>query len=142
MHRMLAVVVLALVVVACGSSDDGKRPATTTTAQRQNLSGAVVIVDPDLTTEVGNGRCTGSAGYEPVSEGAEVVIRDESSRVVGNSLLEEGRPSGEACIFVFVVRDLPAAKFYSIAIADRGTVTYSYEEVAGNRWKVEMTIGA
>ncbi len=77
--------------------------------------------------------CTGTEGYDDMSGGLGVVVYDDTQRIVGNSSLLRGRPSGittyttsfsyENCTFAFEVGPLPEVPFYQLEIGTRGRQT-------------------
>jgi hypothetical protein len=138
---------LALALMGCGGDGDtGQRASpTTTTLETHSISGSVTIRADPLDTETDGvvilgDTCSGTSGYDDLEEGAQVVVTDEANKVIGNSSLQEGNPSGDDCIFRFVVPLVPRAKFYGIEVSHRGKVTYSHDNLVSQNWTVDLSI--
>ncbi len=87
------------------------------------------------------GTCTVGDGYKDISPGRSVTITDENGEVVGKGQLGEGVALEiYGCRFPFSV-DVPNRKSYSIEVGDRGELTYSFEDMSENSWKVELSLG-
>lgn len=85
--------------------------------------------------------CSGTGGYGDISQGTDVVVRDEGSEIIGTSSLGPGDRSGGSCTFSFEVEELPPADFYSIEVGDRGELTYSREDLDEMEWSVFLSLG-
>lgn len=78
------------------------------------------------------GTCSGSGGYDDISEGAQVVVTDAESKRVAIGRLNRGEPGQyQTCSFPFVVKDVPSGKGpYGIEVSNRGEVAFD-EVTAG-----------
>jgi hypothetical protein len=111
------------------------------TASHQ-VAGTLTLTDTDQFWSDGE-PCSGSGGYDDIRAGAQVVVKDETGRLLATSDLLAGKASSEyECDFAFVVNDVPDAKFYSIEISHRGEITHSRREMDGNDWIVGFTLGS
>jgi hypothetical protein len=86
--------------------------------------------------------CTGTDGYDDISSGAQVRIRNEKDALIGTSELHgDGVDIDGKCMWAFKVPDVPAAKFYTIEVSHRGGITYSSKQMDRQKWAVGLTIG-
>lgn len=70
--------------------------------------------------------CTGSGGYDDISEGTSVVLKTAAGSIVGMTKLEEGYVSGGRCVFSWLMTEVPEGqRFYTVEIGHRGTLNYS-----------------
>jgi hypothetical protein len=162
MRRILIAGALALMLAACaGNTKSGTTP---TTAETHTITGTFALQgsaladteaedsstpnenfstdkDPGL---AGNG-CQGTNGYDDVAGGLQVVVSDESGTVIANGSLDQGEvvkaEFWNNCEFPFIVSNVPTAKFYRIQFGGRGQVSYSYDQMRANGWKVRLSLG-
>jgi hypothetical protein len=97
------------------------------------------------------GPCHGTGGYADIDQGTHVTVRDESGDVIGEAHFGVGKPTGStvlgklgfrsACVFKFVVRNVPIAATYTFEVSSRGGVTYTYTELAKTKWKLGAVLG-
>jgi len=86
--------------------------------------------------------CTGMGGYDDIQQGAAVVVRDESNKVLATSSLKGGKIVAlETCGFDFTVDNVPDANFYQVEVSHRGAVTYSKADLDSKGWKVALSLG-
>lgn len=91
--------------------------------------------------------CDGNGGYSDLSVGADVTVRGSDGDVVGtgevvsSEAVKQSNASVRQCRFNFVVENLPRSEFYSVEVAHRGEVTYSFEDLEEAGWKASMSIG-
>lgn len=84
--------------------------------------------------------CSGTAGFDDIREGTQVVIRDETGTTVGVGRLENARSLGSTtCVFSFTVTGVEGgADFYDVEVSRRGGITFSQEELEQG---VSLTLG-
>lgn len=72
-----------------------------------------------------------SKGYNDIRQGASVVLRDDTGRVVATGSLLAGLPDKQnsTCAYGFLIPDVPLAPFYSLEITHRGEVTFTQDEL-------------
>ena len=92
---------------------------------------------------VDNPVCTGTGGYDDLTEGAEVTVRDDKDKLIATGNLLAGfRIDDDTCTFKYVIAKVPSAKFYVVTVTHRGGVTYSAAELAQHKWTIETSIGS
>lgn len=153
MRAFGVVLLMALVLSACGDDGSGgEGTASPTSESTREITGTFTLkgfdAEEDLTlgyfAKPPNGApCQGDEGYDDISEGAQVVVRDESGTTIATGRLEPGaysRAEGD-CIFEFSVVGVPEADFYSVEVSNRGELTYPRDELEAAGWSVELTLG-
>jgi len=128
--KPLALLGLAcLVAVSCG---------------QPTLHGTLTLTSSSGVSHSGTS-CQGTAGYDDLTQGAPVTVKNENGSIIATSSLDAGVADSTyptvVCHFSFTVENLPDAKFYAIEISHRGEVTYSKDQLSGNGWKADATIG-
>ena len=102
-----------------------------------------VTVPADEIGSVGD-TCGPAEGYHDVVEG-DVTVRNQGGDVVGLGPIGGGAVTTQhtTCVFHFVVRELPQARFYQLQLgrSQRDPATFSYAELARRGWDVELTVG-
>jgi hypothetical protein len=146
--RVLALSGLLAVVAGCSSHQ------TDIPADLISIEGAVftVPISPDVrgdlldpTSElVDGGDCRAARGYDDISEGAQVTIRDSKGEIVAIGTLSSGVQTGSEgytmrdwdsdlpiCAFQFSVEAPSGLGYYSISVGNvnRGEVTFAEEEL-------------
>jgi hypothetical protein len=91
----------------------------------------------------------GTGGYGDVGPGMDVVVRDNDGSVIGSSSLsggeeipypdEPGLTAG--CEWTAVVEDLPGHDYYSVSVGRRGEQVYSGEDLEGQNWEINLSLG-
>jgi hypothetical protein len=84
------------------------------------------------------GMCTTSGGYADIREGAQVVIKDDTGKVVATTTLGPGVSASGTCTFPFSVTVPTGSDFYAVELGRRGSVHYTAEQLAAG---VHLTIG-
>ena len=131
-----AVVVLA--VVASGA-------LLTTGARSRTITGTMTLVDSYRYNADGAGEpCSPGGGYDDISSGGQVTVRDESGATLATGSLSSGRRVRDACEFSFSDSDVRNAKFYEVGMGDdsRGGLQYSADEMHENSWTVALSLGS
>jgi len=121
-----------------------------TTAQAAWASDHTVGGELTLSGDIYQHSCTGSGGYDDISAGTQVVVRDGNNHVIGTGRLGPGHGTSQlnrndatlfdACTFKFKVKGVPETKFYSVEISHRGGLTYSLADMKKAKWKVHATL--
>ncbi|MGH2655922.1 MAG: hypothetical protein ACRDIZ_04385 [Actinomycetota bacterium] len=78
--------------------------------------------------------------------GQEVVVKDESGKVLGTGSLGPGRVAEVvdpfvACQFAFRIEDVGNADFYAVEVSHRGEIRFSKDELEQDDWHVALTLG-
>jgi hypothetical protein len=100
----------------------------------------------------GRSSCDGGfGGYSDIGPGTDVVVRGEGGQVIGTAQLGDGRSTsmeeavGErvgGCIWSTTVSGVPTGEdFYSVEVGDRGTQTYSEEQLNDAKWSLSLSLG-
>jgi hypothetical protein len=93
--------------------------------------------------------CAGEGSYVDIQAGKRLTITDATGRIIGTATLGKGHraTTGEAaqdvgCEFEFQVGGLPQVEVYSIELARRGTLQYSFAEMERQAWFVRLQLRA
>jgi hypothetical protein len=81
-----------------------------------------------------------------------VTVTNQDGWVVGVGLLEGGHAGTEtrqnsggswviACRFGFLATNVPNADAYTVSVAGRDGPIYSYAEMVGTHWHVDVSLG-
>jgi hypothetical protein len=129
--RLAPFAIFLLFAVACG----GESPT---------LHGTLTLTSSSGISRSG-GHCSGTGGYSDLTAGGAVTVKNESGTVIATGSLDQGVSDATyptvVCHFSFTISNLPDAKFYSIEVTHRGTLTYSRDQLKSDGWKVEASIG-
>jgi hypothetical protein len=110
--------------------------------ERHTVEGEFTLMDPEGYSETfEGGGCSGDGGYDDISAGTQVNIRDGSGELLASSSLDVGEDMTIACTFPFTVEDVPKADFYSVEVGDRGDLSFSYDEMVESDWYVSLSLG-
>jgi hypothetical protein len=87
--------------------------------------------------------CEGENGYDDITRGTEVRVKDEHGTLVATGQLESGTYDGLSCVFPFTVGDVPRAAYYEISAGnnDRGGVHYSSDQLKSQHWAAHLSLG-
>lgn len=135
--RTIGILALATVVLAVGVWWGFGR------VTEHVVSGDLSLTDSSSTSDLAAGDgCSGSGGYDDMTEGAQVVLEDGDGSTLATSSLSNGEYDGSACVFTFSLTGATKAKFYVVKVgSSRGDMRYSYAELAGQDWTVHLTLG-
>ena len=133
--NVLAVLVVAALGLSCWALLHG--------AERHIVSGTLLLTDSSYNGVDPGDSCTGSGGYGDIGGGAQVVLMDGNGATMSTSRLSQGQFDGLGCVFSFTLPDVRHADFYALTIAggDRGELQYSYAELAGDDWSLQLSLG-
>lgn len=134
MRRLLSSLALVLTVCSCSSS-----------SSTHTLTGNLTLTSAGDFPRLGidNPSCAGTGGYDDITEGAEVTVRDDKDKLIGTGKLLLGfRVDDDHCTFKYTVTKIPSAKFYVVTVTHRGGVSYSAAEMAKNKWSIDTSIGS
>lgn len=122
---------------------------------KHTLTGSLVVPAADnlqtldwlgkITTSSGGvqlgGPCSASGVYGDITAGNTVTVRDDTGKVVGTAALGSGTlgfTSTAVCVFTFTVPDVPAAKFITVEVGHRGSLTISGADLDTQHWSVQF----
>ncbi len=122
---------------------------------KHTLTGSLVVPAADnlqtldwlgkITTSSGGvqlgGPCSTSGVYGDITAGNTVTVRDDTGKVVGTAALGSGTlgfTSTAVCVFTFTVPDVPAAKFITVEVGHRGSLTISGADLDTQHWSVQF----
>jgi hypothetical protein len=80
-------------------------------------------------------------GYDDLTAGAPVTVKDQAGTVLASTFLTDGTESGSDCNFGVSVT-VPDADFYQVEIGHRGAVTFSKSELETDGWVAALSIGS
>ena len=109
------------------------------TGRGHAVEGTMTLID-DGFSDAGIG-CSGSGGYDDIDLGTDVMVRDETGKILANGELGIGHERNGTCVFDFTVEDVPKADFYEVEISHRGGLTYSYKEMDERDWTMAVSLG-
>lgn len=87
--------------------------------------------------------CAGSGGYADLTKGASVTVTNEKGAIIGTGTLDGGIGiAAHKCLFGFAVPSVSKAKFYSVQVSHRGTITEPSSGVSKGSLTFALTIGS
>ncbi|MBN3993822.1 MAG: hypothetical protein HWQ36_25905 [Nostoc sp. NMS2] len=143
--RIASVVVLALAQTAVGialavspvMAQFVKQPNT------NQISGYLELIASGM-RGYGTSTCYGGRGYDDVTEGMSVIVKNEEGKIIAIGKTEAGiRPETDSsvrCIFDFKIDNVPKSSFYTIGIGRRGEMTFSYQEMEQRKWQITAVL--
>lgn len=143
--RPFGALVALLLAAGCGSSTSPATSGTSSTpkpsaATTYSIQGTFVLTD----ASTANAGCQGQGGYSDISFGTQITVTNENMTVIGTGPLQFGTPNDghTMCTYKFGIDNLPKASFYGLTISHRGTQTYSFSDLSGNGWMIDLTLGS
>jgi hypothetical protein len=134
MKGLLVGLSFLLFAVACGGRSAATPPSS------HSLYGALTLITAGGFVGPGES-CSGLDGFDDITAGAEVSVKDETGKVVAVGNLGAGsRESIVICSFSFTVNNVPVAKFYTVEITHRGGITYSYADLVSKGWHITVSL--
>ena len=111
-----------------------------------SISGRFVLHDDDLfvLTRAGalQGSCWGQGGYDDISSGLEVVVKNADGSIIAKDELWNGKSTGyNECTFPFLVENIRDSEFYVVGVGKRGSLTFSRAELELDNWQVNFVLG-
>jgi hypothetical protein len=103
------------------------------------ITGSLTLYDNDL-----NDACSPGLGYNDISAGTSVTVKNQSGAVIGTGALGAGTYASDglsSCEFPFTVSGVPGARFYTVEVSHRGGMTYSAADLAAKSYKVDVSLG-
>ncbi len=86
--------------------------------------------------------CVGTGGYDDISEGANVVVKDQSGRILASSSLNAGTANGANCAYTFTLGGVRADQDqYTLTITHRGDITESATQLRDAGWAFSVSLG-
>lgn len=74
--------------------------------------------------------CSGNEMYGDIAQGTQIVVSDPEGTIVAVGTLGDGTTKGPDCVFPFTVEHVPKMeKFYGITLGQRGTLTYTPDQM-------------
>ena len=95
--------------------------------------------DPSI-GRYGKGCDVSDTGYDDISAGAPVTVKDKAGTVLASSFLDSGTSAGSDCTFSLAV-EVPDSAFYQIEVGHRGAVTFSKSDLQSIGWTADLSIG-
>lgn len=90
------------------------------------------------------GLCEGTRGFDDLTAGVAVTIRDDTGTTIAIGRTGQGEMAENdttRCIFPFEVTNIPKRTFYSIEIGHRGEIHFTFEEMEQHDWFIALEIG-
>lgn len=138
-------------IAACSGSSGGtgttEAGVTTTTEAPFGITGTMTLEDGMIFEET---PCEGDGGFDDMTGGANVVVKDGEGSIIGTGSLSPGEPVDPDpndsvdfwyCVFEFEVPLAEEADFYTVEIAGREGPVYSQAEMEAADWIVDLSIG-
>jgi hypothetical protein len=131
---VVAGLVAVIVLLVTGGDDDSEQTANDDTAAAEtkdatfDVRGTITLIDSG--NENYAGACYGGGGYDDMSGGAQVVIRDSTSKTIAAGQLAEGvKVDVVTCEFDFAIDDVPSGNApYSVEVSHRGEIVFKEEQ--------------
>ncbi len=129
--KLLLTFAAVLALAACGGSS--------------TLHGTIHLTSSSGVVHSGTS-CAGTGGYDDMTAGAPVTVKNEAGSVIGTGSLGQGVSDPNyptvACDFSFTISDLADAKFYSVEVSHRGAINYSKADLDKAGWKISLSLGS
>lgn len=106
--------------------------------EKHDISGTIVLTDTDVEFD---GICSGDGGYSDLQIGLGATVKDGAGKILATGAVGASHGTGSTCVLAFVIEDVPKTDFYIVEVGHRGELTYNYDEMVGNNWELELTIG-
>jgi hypothetical protein len=124
--RLVLLAAILMCVVACG----GGSPT---------LHGTVILHSSSISHS--GTKCSGTDGFDDLTAGAPVTVKNGSGSVIAAGSLDEGVSDAMVCRFQFTITNVPDAKSYLIGVTHRGPWTYSQDQLLTKDWTLLLSIG-
>lgn len=129
---IVVLLVVIVMILASGSDSDPEAGDDKPADETFTASGEITLTDSGV--EDAGGECWGTGGYDDMSGGTQVVIRDADGTTVAAGALEPGSHPDSAyadviCVFPFTIENVPSGSpLYSVEVSHRGEVTFKEDE--------------
>jgi hypothetical protein len=100
-----------------------------------------LITTPDSIEDNDDGTCNGSGGYDDMSSGSAVIVKDQAGNIVGTTSLSTGSGGGFICKWTFQL-DVPDTAFYQVSVGHRNPISYSREDLKNKKWTIDLSLGS
>ena len=106
------------------------------------ITGSIKLSQSDM-VQNDLGTCSGTGGYADISDGTEVVVKNEAGTILGKGGLRWDGDDAvvNECVWTFEIPGVADAPFYELEIGRRDAPTYSRAEMEASGWTVDLTIG-
>ena len=132
---MRVLLILAFALAACNAG-----PTPTPEPAGHDITGTFA-----LHAQKGNfaPKCAGGGGYDDITAGMGLTLRDGEGKILGTARLGSGHASEDRklCLFDFEFSDVPEVDFYSVESGRRGEQTYSLADMEASDWTLGLEIG-
>lgn len=140
MKRSILISIL-VVLAACGGGGGGSG---------RTLNGDLTLFDINMVSDQVGGSCNGQGGFNDLREGASVVVKDSSGKIVATGVLGSGKRIGlngsttvsSECRFPISVAGVPTSDFYQVEVSHRGGQTYKRADLESAGFQVHLKIGS
>ena len=106
------------------------------------ISGTFTLYDDDVPLPNTGNPCYGRGGYDDITVGLDVTVRDAHGTIIAADELWTGNPIGfRQCVFPFQVTHVPDSDFYQVSVGRRGSLIYSRDELDLKEWKIGFQLG-
>ena len=151
--RYLPAVALTLLTLSCGGDDETAKVNPSPTPLSHTLTGSIgTTAGTARLEELQEGaRCEATGGYDDIAQGTQVVVKDDTGKIIGLGRLTYGTMLATGttfigltevrCSFNFSISDVPEVPIYSLEVADRGTQSYTLQDMKAGRWTVALLLG-
>lgn len=109
--------------------------------ERHTVSGTVVLLDSTYARTTPGTACAGRGADADVEGGARASFVDGDGETVSSARLSDGTVDGVGCVFTFTLDGVPRADDYRLVVGDSTRGTYSYDDLRGDDWSVELSLG-
>ena len=120
-------------------------------APTRTISG-VLVLDQATPVERGGGECRGTGGYRDLRSGLETMATDENGNVLATGRLAAAPAATDAageipaaerrrCVYTFTLQGLPDRPTYEVGVGERGTQTFTREELEAEDWTATLRLG-
>lgn len=106
------------------------------------LTGQLELISSDM--GINGDECYGTNGFNDIMGQIPIIIKNESGTVIATGETEAGKQPKEhsavRCIFNFRVENIPKSFFYSVEIGQRGSKTYSRQQLEDKGWDLSFVL--
>jgi hypothetical protein len=104
-----------------------------------DITGTLELTDADTAAQ----NCVGTGGYDDISEGTNVVVKDQGGRILGSGSMDAGTSTDSVtCSYTFTVPNVRQdQQQYTLEISHRGGITQSESQLQAAGWSFSVTLG-